>query len=188
MHQCASVMLLISLGTAWAQVIPERNCMSNPFMAGCPAAEQAQKTQEMLSQPMMPPLGLNVSSQAAQTVNVAAATAGPRAGNDDWKRPRLAKELPADWPRWSFAEPDASALVGVKLRAMIASASLDAIVGADVMSRWRAAPPPVDELWMSIEAVPGKAPESLLLFTGTGLESVASDLRAKGMTVCFLDR
>ena len=39
MHKYLSVMLLF-FGPAWAQ-IPARNCMSNPMMDGCPAAEQA---------------------------------------------------------------------------------------------------------------------------------------------------
>src|SRR6266853_6075094 len=121
MHKYLSVMLLF-LGAVRAQ-IPERNCMSNPMMAGCPGAEQARKTEEMLNKKPWweeHPELLNPKVPGSSQPRQASPTARPNPPADtDWKRPRLAKALAADWPRWTFAQPDASALVGMKLMALV---------------------------------------------------------------------
>src|SRR5580658_6811264 len=125
MHKCLSVMLLSlipSLNSVWAQIIPERNCLSNPFMDGCPAAEEARKTKEMLNKPRYweqhPEL---VNSKAPASTARPVTTKATPAADTDWKRPRLAKALAADWPRWTLAQPDAGALIGMKLAALVRS-------------------------------------------------------------------
>src|SRR5580704_7228753 len=49
----------VSLALFWAGVclaqIPERNCMSNPFMAGCPATEESRKMQELIDKGVVTP-------------------------------------------------------------------------------------------------------------------------------------
>lgn len=193
MHKYACVALLW-VSSAWAQ-IPERNCMSNPMMAGCPAAEQARKTQEMMSKHAWENLpGMPGSSQPAQQVSGPQPTPQPRtatpaanraAADSDWKRPRLAAALPANWPRWNFAPPDSGALIGMKLSALIQSPVFAALLG-DSADALRTSPVPADEVWVSITT--GPKPESVMLFVGPGVESIATELRSKGVTVCFLDR
>jgi hypothetical protein len=192
MHKYLTVMLL-AVGAAWAQ-IPERNCMSNPMMDGCPAAEQTRKTQELwnkkpwweehpeLLNPKAPG-----SKQITATPQGAATTRPNPAADTDWKRPRLTKALAADWPRWIFAEPDAGALVGMKLTALSQSPVIGSFVGADAGKQWRGAAPSLDEVWISMRTLPGNKTEAVMLLTGPGVESIASDLRSKGVTVCFLD-
>src|SRR5580692_5508436 len=197
MHKYFSVML-VSLGTAWspawAQIIPERNCLSNPFMDGCPAAEEARKTKEMLNKPRwweQHPELLNpkVPGSTPQPLTAKPLTAKPTPTADtDWMRPRLAKALAADWPRWTFAQPDAGALIGMKLAALVQSPILTALLGADIAKQWPASAPMVDEVWVSIRPLPGKKTEAVMLLIGSAVESVAADLRGKGVTVCFLDQ
>jgi hypothetical protein len=152
---------LVFFGTAWAQ-IPERNCMSNPFMTGCPAA-----------------YGLESDFAGAQTES---------RRRHGWRRPRLAKPLAADWPRWNFAQPDAGALIGMKLAALVQSPVLSALVGVDLGKKWLASAPLVDEVWVSIRPLPGQKTEAVMLLMGSAVESIAGDLRSKGVTVCFLDK
>ena len=117
MHKQVSLMLLVA-GTVWTQIIPERNCMSNPMMNGCPAAEEARKTQELLNKK---PWWEEHPELLNQKV-AGSATTKPNptpVADSDWKRPRLTKALAADWPRWTFAQPDAGALVGMKLPALM---------------------------------------------------------------------
>jgi hypothetical protein len=197
MHKYFSVML-VSLGTAWspawAQIIPERNCLSNPFMDGCPAAEEARKTKEMLNKPRwweQHPELLNpkVPGSTQQPLTAKPLTAKPTPTADtDWMRPRLAKALAADWPRWTFAQPDAGALMGMKLAALVQSPILSALLGADIAKQWPTSAPMVDEIWLSIRPLPGKKTEAVMLLIGSAVESVAADLRGKGVTVCFLDQ
>lgn len=187
MHKYLTAMLVFC-GASAAQ-IPERNCMSNPMMAGCPAAEQARQTQEMMNKrpwweehPEL--LNPKVPGPKQSTV-----TARPNPAADvDWKRPRLAKPLAADWPRWTFAQPDAGAMVGMKLTALVQSPVLSALLGADIGKQWQSSIPPVDEVWVSIRPLPGQKTEAVMLLIGPAVESVAADLRSKGVTVCFLDQ
>jgi hypothetical protein len=193
MHKYLSVMLAF-LGPACAQIIPARNCMSNPFMEGCPAAEEARKTQELMNKPKWweeHPELLNpkVPGSTPHPVTKPTAAAQPNPPADtDWKRPRLAKALAADWPRWTFAQPDAGALIGMKLTALVQSPVLSALLGANLGKQWRASAPPVDEVWVSIRALPGQKTEAVMLLMGPGVESIATDLRSKGVTICFLDK
>jgi hypothetical protein len=73
----------------------------------------------------------------------------------------------------TFAPADA--LLGMK------SPALGALLGADVGRQ-------VGEAWVSIRSLPGQKAESVLLLMGPGVESIATRLRAKGVTVCFLDQ
>jgi hypothetical protein len=194
MHKYLSVMLAF-LGPASAQIIPARNCMSNPMMDGCPMAEEARKTQEMLNKPkwweehpeLLNPKVPGTNPRPVTKATTTTAKPNPPA-DTDWMRPRLAKALAADWPRWTFAPPDAGALVGMKLTALVQSPGLSALLGADVGKQWRASAPPVDEVWVSIRALPGQKTEAVMLLMGSGVESIAADLRSKGVTVCFLDK
>jgi hypothetical protein len=168
MHKQVSLMLLVA-GTVWTQIIPERNCMSNPMMNGCPAAEEARKTQELLNKK---PWWEEHPELLNQKV-AGSATTKPNptpVADSDWKRPRLTKALAADWPRWTFAQPDAGALVGMKLPALMQFA------GA-------ARGPQIDEVWLSIQKN-----ETVMLLIGPAVETIATDLRSKGVTVCFLDK
>ena len=193
MHKYLTVMLVF-FGAARAQ-IPERNCMSNPMMAGCPAAEQARKTEEMLNKktwweehPELLNPKLTGSNQPSHS-NQPSQTIKPNPPADtDWKRPRLAKALAADWPRWTFAQPDAGALVGMKLTTLVQSPVLSELLGADAGKQWRASAPQVDEVWISIRPLPGQKNEAVMLLIGSAVESIATDLRSKGVTVCFLDQ
>jgi hypothetical protein len=181
--------LLLIAGSAWAQ-IPERNCMSDPFMKGCPAEEQSRKMQELMNKRVdlnaAPGLYPATASRTEQPRSVVP-TQNPAVADTDWKRPRLAKALPPDWPRWTFAQPDPGALIGMKLKSLAQSPALGGILGADVMNQFRTAVPPVDEVWLSMSPVRGRQPESVMLLVGPALESAAADLRSKGATVCFLD-
>jgi hypothetical protein len=192
MHKYLSVMLVFlvpSLSPALAQIIPERNCLSNPFMDGCPAAEEARKTKEMLNKPRWweqhPEL---VNPKVPGSTSRAVTAKAAPAADTDWKRPRLAKALAADWPRWTFAQPDAGALIGMKLAALVQSPVLSALLGADISKKWPASAPMVDEVWLSIRPLPGKKTEAVMLLIGSAVESIAGDLRSKGVTVCFLDQ
>jgi hypothetical protein len=197
MRKSLSVMLLF-VGGAWAQ-IPERNCMSNPMMDGCPAAEQARKTQEMwnkkpwweehpeLLNPKVPGSTSSTSNQPTPSKMTTAARPNPVA-DTDWKRPRLAKALAADWPRWTFAQPEAGALIGMKLTALLQSPVLGALVGVDIGKQWQGSAPQIDEVWVSLRMLPGQKTEAVMLLIGPAVESIATDLRSKGVTVCFLDK
>jgi hypothetical protein len=114
-------------------------------------------------------------------------SADPRA-DMDWKRPRLTKTLAADWPRWTFAQPDAGALVGMKLTALIQSPVLSALLGADVGKQMRASVPQIDEVWVSMRTLPGQKTEAVMLLIGPAVDSFATDLRSRAVTVCFLDK
>jgi hypothetical protein len=61
------------------------------------------------------------------------------------------------------------------------SPALGALLGADVGRQ-------VGEAWVSIRSLPGQKAESVLLLMGPGVESIATRLRSKGVTVCFLDQ
>lgn len=186
-------MALLFVAAAAAQ-LPERNCMSDPFMAGCPGAEQARKIRELVDKGLITnnPVGLNLPGKPA-------ARPAPRAGNarttvpanavsdTDWKRPRLEKPLAPDWPRWSFAPPDASVLVGMKLNALFRSPVLQKILGSDLWKQFADSPPPVDEVWLSVRLVTGEQPDAVMLMIGPALDSIAEGIRSQGATVCFLD-
>ena len=186
MHKYLSLTLLC-LGPAWSQVIPARNCLSNPMMDGCPGADEARKMQEIMNKPKWweeHPEWIN-GKVPANTNSVAPATnstPAPRAltnpnpvADSDWKRPRLPKPLAANWPRWTFAPADAEALIGMK------SPVLSALLGPGVGKQ-------VDEAWVSVRSLPGAKTEAVLLLMGPGVESIATNLRSKGVTVCFLDQ
>jgi hypothetical protein len=177
MHKHVSILLLVA-GSVWTQIIPERNCMSNPFMNGCPAAEEARKTQELLSKKPWweehPELLNHKLPGSDQPSGTAKPNPAPVA-DSDWKRPRLTKALAADWPRWTFAQPDAGALVGMKLPALLQFAGT-------------ARAPQIDEVWLCIRPLPGQKNELVMLLIGPAVETIASDLRSKGITVCFLDK
>jgi hypothetical protein len=181
---------LLCCGPAWAQIIPARNCMSNPMMDGCPAAEEARKTQEMLNKPKWweehPELlktkvqGSSPNSAMPSDPAPTPRTVMPKpkpnpVADTDWKRPRLPKPLAANWPRWTFAPSDTDALIGMK------SSAVGALLGADVGKQ-------VDEAWVSIRSLPGQKTEAVLLLMGPGVEAIAGRLRSKGVTVCFLDQ
>jgi ethanolamine utilization microcompartment shell protein EutS len=187
--------MLAFLGPASAQIIPARNCMSNPMMDGCPMAEEARKTQEMLNKPkwweehpelLNPKLPGSPNAPASTTRPTTPGKPNPVA-DTDWKRPRLAKALAADWPRWTFAPADADALVGMKLAAVAQSPVLSALPGADAGKQWRTSAP-LEEVWVSIRPLPGQKTEAVMLLMGSAVESIATDLRSKGVTVCFLDK
>jgi hypothetical protein len=195
MHKYLGV-LFVCLGPAWAQIIPARNCMSNPMMDGCPMAEEARKTQEMLNKPkwweehpeLLNPKVPGSSPRSTTTKPTPAADLKPAPIADtDWKRPRLAKPLATDWPRWIFAPQDADMLVGMKLTALVQSPVLSALLGADVAKQWQVSAPPLDEVWISVRHLAGQKTEAALLLIGPGVEPIATDLRRKGVTVCFLD-
>jgi hypothetical protein len=187
MYKYLSVMLVF-FGPAWAQ-IPARNCMSNPFMEGCPAAEEARKTQELMNKRPWWEEHPELLNPKVPGSNPRSLTTEPNPTADtDWNRPRLAKALAADWPRWTFAQPDASTLVGMKLTALVQSPVLSALLGADVGKQWRASAPLVDEVWVSVRPLPGQKTEAVMLLIGSAIESIAADLRSKGVTVCFLDK
>jgi hypothetical protein len=184
------VSLVLSLSPTWAQIIPERNCLSNPFMDGCPAAEEARKTQELMNKPRwweQHPEVLNPKVPGSTTPRTLTTKPNPTA-DTDWMRPRLAKALAADWPRWTFAQPDAGALIGMKLSALVQSPVLASLLGADIAKQWPASAPMADEVWLSIRLLPGKKTEAVMLLIGSAVESIAGDLRSKGVTVCFLDK
>lgn len=205
MRKCL-IAAMLTCSAGWAQ-IPERNCMSNPMMDGCPMAESAKQTKEMFSKkpwweehpellnPKLP--GSNSSTQTTSTQTKGASSASrattvrPAPADVDWMRPRLAKPLAPNWPRWTFAPADASALVGMKLSSLIHSPALATLLGPELAKQWQAvgaAAPPVDEVWISIRMLPGQKTEAVMLVMGQGVESMAADLWARGVTVCFLDK
>ena len=189
--------LLFITGTVYAQ-IPDRNCLSNPFMTGCPQDEQSRKLQELTSKPIDWSKTPGVSGLQNKTVTPGtkrlapvAPVQRPVADNRDWRLPRLAAPLPEDWPRWTFAQPDAGAVVGMKLNNLLKSPVLNDILasflGPEMWKKWQTAAPPVDEIWISLKGGPEGRPSAVMLLIGAPLESTAVDLRSKGATVCFLD-
>jgi hypothetical protein len=187
MHKCLSVTLLfIGAALPGAAQFPQQTCTSNPFMDGCPAAEENRKNQELMSHKWWEehPELLNPKLPGAKQLTP---TAKPVAADNDWRRPRLAQPLPANWPRWTFAQPDAGALVGMKLKALGQSPVLAELLGSDLSRHWQASVPQVDEVWVSIRPLPGGKTEAVMLFSGA-VDSVAADLWSKGVTVCYLDK
>jgi len=188
----ARVLLCPVLATAVFAQLPDRNCMSDPFMRGCPAEVQARKMQENLNKGMvLNPAGVPAKSTASSTTRPAASSV-PVADND-WQRPRLANALPPDWPRWTFAPADASLVVGMKLDALMKSPLIRQIMegaGLPAIDPQMSGPHP-DEVWLTLRPSAGRPPESVMLLLGTGagtdVATVAADLRSKGATVCFLD-
>ncbi len=81
----------------------------------------------------------------------------------------------------------------MKLTALLQSPVLASLLGADVPNQWRASIPPLDEVWVSIRPLPAQKPaaqqtEAVMLLIGPAVDSIAADLRNKGVTVCFLDQ
>jgi hypothetical protein len=117
----------------WAQ-IPERNCMSNPMMQGCPAAESARKTQEMLNQrpwweehpellhPTVP--GSNQGSSAA------ARPAAARARAPQDLTPVSPSVLPPTAPLWRLAPARAQMVMGIRPQALTSSPLIERILRA----------------------------------------------------------
>ncbi len=163
--------------------------MSNPDRPGCPGEEQSRKLQELMNKKVDLTTSSTQRAQPSVTANPAPVQ------ESDWKRPRLSKALPADWPRWTFAPSDAGAVIGMKLKVIMQSPILRQIVdtagGVSTEELWKklqVADGPVDEVWFSMRAVAGRPqPESVMLFIGPGLETIGADLRSKGVSVCFLD-
>jgi len=154
------------------------------MMDGCPMAEEARKTQEMFNKPKWweeHPELLNPKVPGSNpTATPRPVTPKPNPIADtDWKRPRLTRPLAADWPRWTFAPQDADVLVGMKLTALVQS---------PIGKQWQASAPQLDEIWVSIRASSGQKNEAIMLLMGPAVESIATDLRSKGVTVCFLDK
>jgi hypothetical protein len=176
------------LATAVFAQIPERNCISDPFMRGCKAEIQSRKIQENLNKGMvLNPAGVPAKPTASST-STPAASPVPVADND-WQRPRLANALPPDWPRWTFAPADASLVVGMKLGALMKSPLIRQIMegaGLPAIDPQMSGPHP-DEVWLTLRPAAGRPPESVILLLGTDVGTVAADLRSKGATVCFLD-
>ncbi len=165
--------------------------MSDPFRPECPGMEQSKKMQELMNKKveLLTNSGIIFSpttSTPKRTQPVAAAN--PAAvQNLDWTRPRLTKLLPADWPRWTFAPSDANVMIGMKLKVILKWPMLRQIIDAAGGAPEEVTNGP-DEVWLSMRNVAGRMqPESVMLFIGSGLQTVGEDLRSKGVTACFLD-
>jgi hypothetical protein len=136
MHKYWGVLLAFS-AAAWAQ-IPARNCMSDPLMAGCPMADQARKTQEMINQPRWweehPELinpktpGSNQGSLRANPTGGAArpAAVGARAAQDF--TPVSPSVLPPTAPLWRLAPAHAQMVMGIRPQALTASPLIEQIL------------------------------------------------------------
>jgi len=194
MKTCA-VTLIFLAGTALAQEIPQRNCLSDPFMKGCPAEEQAQKIREQTEKwKDLKPEQLGIHPPTAQKQGSVQPQPRPPVqarvavvDDNDWKRPRLTKPLAPDWPRWTFAPSDSSMVVGMKLQALLQSPILRNILGADAWKKAQAAAPPVTEVWLWVRVATARQPDTVMLLIGSGLDTIGADLRSQGGTVCFLD-
>ncbi len=188
--------------------------MSNPMMDGCPMAESARKTQEMFSKKpwweehpdLLNPNYKAMTASQSSNAGSRTTTVRPAPADTDWKKPRLTKPLAPNWPRWTFAPSDAAALMGVKLTSLVHSPALGALLGPELGKQWQAAGaavPPIDEVWISLRVLPGQATpgqktpaqktpaqktEAVMLLMGPGVESIAANLWARGVTVCFLDQ
>ena len=189
MRQSFVLALLFLASMAIAQQIPDRNCMSDPFMRGCPAEEQARKIQEKMGNAKDLGQGIIAGMSVTPTKPpvAAAATRPIPAADSDWQRPRLATALPPDWPRWTFAPADTSALIGIKLAALMKSTLLQQLmkdVGLPPVDASIAQP---EEVWMALRPNAARQMEAVMLVLGPDIATVASDLRSKGATVCFLD-
>jgi hypothetical protein len=186
MHKYLSVMLMF-LGSTWAQAVKERDCSEYRLVHGCPGWDKVTEA-DPKSNPLLHPVS-NPPVPGVNSSNPRPLTAKPDPiADSDWKRPRLTKPLAADWPRWTFAQPDAGALVGMKLTALVQSPVLNALLGADVGKQWRDSIPLLDEAWVSIRSLSGQKTEAVMLLIGPAVESIATGLRSKGVTVCFLDK
>jgi hypothetical protein len=184
---CVSAPLFLA-GMAIAQQIPDRNCMSDPFMGGCPAEVQAREMQEKMK--MGKSLSKGIVANPSVTPTKSAATVATRpapSADSDWQRPRLATALPPDWPRWTFAPSDTNALIGIKLAALMKSPLLRQIMKDVGLPPVEASVPQPEEVWMALRPNAARQMEAVMLILGPDIATIASDLRSKGATVCFLD-
>ena len=161
--------------------MPKPDCKVTPWLDSCPGHENF----KVGSSTILNNGGMNTPPQQAPVTRQATVTreSGP-APQTDWRRPISPKPLANDWPRWKFAAPDASLVMGIKLKALAESPAFhDLLPGIDQL---KAVTQSVGEVWVSLRTVAGR-PEAVMLFVGPALEPVATDLRSKGLTVCFVD-
>ena len=136
MHKYLIALLVFCAASTWAQ-IPERNCMSNPMMQGCPAAESARKTAEMMNKrpwweehpellnPKVP--GSTASNPAAASAaRPAAARTRARAPQD--LNPVSPSVLPPAAPLWRLAPAHAQMVIGLRPQSLTSSPLMDQIM------------------------------------------------------------
>jgi hypothetical protein len=131
------LIILATFCVAACAQIPERNCMSNPMMQGCPAAESARQSQEMMNQKPWweehPELlnqklpGSNSATSTAAARRVTAPTpARARAPQD--LTPVSPSVLPPTAPLWRLAPLHTQMVLGIRPQAVTSSPLIEQIL------------------------------------------------------------
>jgi len=158
--------------------MPKPDCKVTPWLDSCPGYQKFKVGESAIINN-----GMNKPAQQAKAPAPVARDSRP-AAQVDWRRPMSPKPLAADWPRWKFAPADANLVLGIKMRALAESPMFrDLLPGGEQL---KTAAAQVDEVWVSLRNSAGR-PDAVMLFIGPALDPVASDLRSKGLTVCFID-
>jgi hypothetical protein len=172
-------LLCIPAATAQNQPwLPKPDCKVTPWLDGCPDADKFKNIDlSKFTGPTITPVAGPRQASAPQRL---VQTAPAAATQVDWRRPISPKPLAADWPRWKFAPADASLVLGIKVKALFESLLFkDLFAGV--------APTTVEEVWISLRTASNGRPDAAMLLLGPALEPVATELRSKGVTVCFVD-
>ncbi len=166
--------------------VPKNDCVANPVAPGCPGFDEVVRRNQgdkfgwfpVGSGQIKAAKGPEQAAPAPPPEETAPPPVPAAPPEIDWRVPISARPLPLDWPRWQFAPPDAGVVLGVKLRTFLNSPVFRQAAGGS------SSVPAIDELWMSVRQ-PGDDPVFLLV--GSNLLPVATGLRGKGLTVCFVD-
>lgn len=129
MRKCLRV-LPVFCAIAAAQ-IPERNCMSNPMMQGCPMAESARKTQEMLNQKPWweeHPELLNQKVPGSNQGSAAARPSAAKARAPQELTPVSPSVLPPTAPLWRLAPAHTQMVMGIRPQAITSSPLIEQIL------------------------------------------------------------
>jgi hypothetical protein len=162
----------------WDLKLPKPDCKVTPWLDSCPDHDKFMKPIQLA------PLYVPPTSTPRHAAPSPSAPPGP-VSNVDWRKPLSAEPLPANWPRWRFAPSDASLVFGMKLPALLRSKVVHELDGGADFDPSKLA---AEEVWISMrENHPPQAPESVMLLIGPTLYPIATSLRSKGFTVCFLD-
>jgi hypothetical protein len=171
-------LLCIPAATAQNQPwLPKTDCKVTPWLDGCPDADKFKNIDlsKINGTAIAPIAGPRQTTAPQPPVRTPAPAA-----QVDWRRPISPKPLAANWARWKFAPPDASLVLGIKVKALIESPLFkDLFAGVAATA--------VDEVWISLRTASNGRPDAAMLLLGPALEPVAADLRSKGVTVCFVD-
>jgi hypothetical protein len=158
--------------------LPKPDCKVTPWLEGCPDAGKFKNIDlSKINGPAIVPITGPRQTSAPQRL---VQTPPAPATQVDWRRPISSKPLAADWPRWKFAPANASLVLGMKMKALFESPLFkDLFAGVPATT--------VEEVWISLRTDSNGRPDAAMLLLGPALETVAADLRSKGITVCFVD-